>query len=244
MFPHSFSFSQLFSFFFWSLFGLASLSVVSFFSFFFQFSFKALIPLPPFLAAFPLPSWIAWGFPVWRRVVLQWGQLCLIFGRSRCPFWTHVLTALNFLVAVLTCPAHTSRLVGPDACASSLIRPFPRVPPFGGRGSGGLVVGRVGGCAWGLWGLPLGGFPLFFLCSSFFLFLLSLFSVPPGCLAPFVFSLPFPFPFSCRFFSWLCSVLGLFALPRLSPCRLAFPSALRFAFFFVSNVRIAAGPLA
>ena len=147
------------------------------------------------------------------------------------------MTALNCLVAVRTCPAHTSRLVGPDACASSLIRPFPRVPPFGVRVLGGLVVGRVGGFAWGLWAFPWGAFLCFLLCCSFFLSLLSLFSVPPGCLAPFVFFLPFPSPFSCRCFSWLCSVLWLFAcLPRLSPCRLAFPPALRFAFFFLLQI--------
>ena len=135
-------------------------------------------------------------------------------------------------------------LVGPDACASSLIRPFPRVPPFGVRVSGGLLVGRVGGFAWGLWAFPWGAFLCFLLCCSFFLSLLSLFSVPPGCLAPFVFSSRFLLSFPAAVSPVLCSVLRLFALPRLSPCRLAFPPAHRFAFFFASNIRIAAGFLA
>ena len=140
------------------------------------------------------------------------------------------MTALKFLVAVLTCPAHTSRLVGPDVCASSLIRPFPRVPPFGVRVSGGLVVGRLGGFAWGLWAFPWGGFPLFFaLLLLLFVSFVPLFR-PSWLSRSFCFFLPFPSPFSCRCFSWLCSVLWLFACLgfRLA----ALPSRPRFALLF------------
>ena len=92
--------------------------------------------------------------------------------------------------------------------------------------------GVLGGWAWGLWAFPWGGFPLFFaLLLLLFVSFGPLFR-PSWLSRSFCFFLPFPSPFSCRFFSWLCSVLWLFALPRLSPCRLAFPSALRFAFFF------------
>ena len=68
------------------------------------------------LAPFPFPPHLYLGclpfFPAWRRVALQWGQLRFILGWSRCPPWTHVLTAFNCLVAVLMCPAHTSRTGG------------------------------------------------------------------------------------------------------------------------------------
>ena len=141
------------------------------------------------------------------------------------------MTALYCLVAVLTCPAHTSRLVGPDACASSLIRPFPRVPPFGVRDSGGLVVGRVGGFAWGLWAFPWGAFLCFLLCCSFFLFLLSLFSVPPGCLAPFVFSSRFLLPFPAAVSPGCVPCCGCL-LACLGFRLAALPSRPRFALLF------------
>ena len=106
------------------------------------------------------------------------------------------------------------------------------MPPFGERVSGGLVVGHVGGFAWGLWGLPSGGFPLFLLCSSFFLFLLSLFSVPPGCLAPFVFPSRFLLPFPAAVSPGCVPCCGCL-LACLGFRLAALPSRPRFALLFL-----------
>ena len=120
--------------------------------------------------------------------------------------------------------------MGPDACASSLIRPFRRLPPFRWRVSGGLVVGRVGGFAWGLWGLPPGGFPLFLLCSSFSVFLFPSF---PSLL---VVSLLLFFPPSSFSLFLPLFLLVVFRFRGCLPCLgfrfAALPSRPRFALLF------------
>ena len=109
------------------------------------------------------------------------------------------------------------------------------MPPFGVRDSGGLVVGRVGGSAWGLWAFPWGGFPLFFalllLLFVSFVPLLSLFR-PSWLSRSFCFSLPFPSPFSCRCFSWLGSVFVVVCFCCLGFRFAALPSRPRFALLF------------
>ena len=106
---------------------------------------------------------------------------------------------------------------------------------FGGWACGRVCLGSVGPSP--------GGFSfVFVLFLLLFVSFVPLFR-PSWLSRSFCFFLPFPSPFSCRCFSWLCSVLWLFAFsffcPGLPPCRLAFP---RFALLvFCFNVWIAAG---
>ena len=116
--------------------------------------------------------------------------------------------------------------MGPDACASSLIRPFPRVPPFGVRVSGGLLVGRVGGFAWGLWAFPWGGFPLFFaLLLLLFVSFVPLFR-PSWLSRSFCFFPPVSFSLFLPLFLLVvfrvvvvCLLASAFALPPCLPAR-------------------------
>ena len=107
---------------------------------------------------------------------------------------------------------------------------------FGGGACGRVCLGSVG--------LPLGGlsFVFCFVAPSFCFFCPSFPSLLVVSLL--LFFPPVSFSLFLPLFLLFVFRVVVVCLPRLSPCRLAFPPALRFAFFFASNVRIAAGFLA